>query len=111
LQGASKSYFEATWRLVFLEKNTRSRIQAYSGMQIVKALLINDAHAEMSPKTSTKELESLLEESMDSEELQSSMNSYQQDCREVVWASRTAAIVDTMIDEEHSCRTWQRCSF
>jgi hypothetical protein len=77
-------------------------------MQIVKALLINDAHAEVD-KTAM-ELETLLEECMDVDELQSSMDSYQQDCREILWASQTTAVVDTRVNGEHICGNWQRCS-
>ena len=65
-------------------------------LQIAKAMLMNDLHADLDETRDS--LEDVLQHSVDAEGLAETVSSYAADCRRVVWADDRLAVVDTSLD-------------
>lgn len=66
-------------------------------MQIVKALLMNDTHAEDGIALAAEDLEELLDEAVDEESLQSALEEYGHSHRTVVHTDGKTDVVDSCI--------------
>jgi hypothetical protein len=72
--------------------------------QIVKALLMNETQANEEVGATGAELAVLLEDALDSSDLEDAAQSYSEETREVVFSDGRIDVVDSCVDGQ-----WQRC--
>lgn len=72
--------------------------------QIIKALLMNDTHADDDVELVAEDLEELLSEAVDSESLQAAAEEYGHPQRHLVYSDGCTDVVDSFIGSH-----WQRC--